>query len=183
MGEAEKLEESLTLLREARQLDPRNSVIRTVLVNSLLSVAVQKKDAKDWERAEPLIRELLEIQPNHPPAVSLLSQVGDQRQEEFVSWCLAQARRMQRQDDYDGALALVQQGLEADPRSRGYNSSAPLSCSGRPKLLTPLPTRLPCPFLPTLQGSARLRSAPPQQAFSRPQQLQNSKQARDQFLC
>jgi serine/threonine-protein kinase len=116
LGDAEKQEESLTLLREARQLDPRNSVIRTVLVNSLLSVAAQKKDAKDWEGAEPLIRELLEIQPNHPPAVSLLSQVGDQRQEEFVSWCLAQARRMQRQDDYDGALALVQQGLEADPK-------------------------------------------------------------------
>jgi len=116
LSEAEKLEESLALLRDARQLDPRNPVIRTVLVNSLLSVAVQKKDAKDWEGAEPLIRELLEIQPNHPPAVSLLGQLGDQRQEEFVSWCLAQARRMQRQDDYEGALALVQQGLEADPK-------------------------------------------------------------------
>src|SRR5581483_10410034 len=108
---------ALERMREARSLDPRNGVVRTVLVNTLLE---QARDllSKDWEKAEPLLRETLEVEPGHAAAQSLMNQVGDRKREEFVSWCAAQARRLQADGDVNGALAVVDQGLSTYPRER-----------------------------------------------------------------
>jgi tetratricopeptide (TPR) repeat protein len=54
-NEADKHEESLALLREARQLDSRSSIIRTVFLNSLLAQAQELKDAGNWDGAEGLV--------------------------------------------------------------------------------------------------------------------------------
>src|SRR5581483_11356542 len=108
---------ALERMREARSLDPRNGVVRTVLVNTLLE---QARDllSKDWEKAEPLLREALEVEPGHAAAQSLITQVGDRKREEFVSWCATQARRLQADGDVNGALAVVEQGLSTYPKER-----------------------------------------------------------------
>ena len=109
-------EESLVQLRNAFELDPRNSVIRTVLVNSLLERAHGLVAKAEWEGAEATLGELLSIEPHHPAAESLAAQLGDHDQEEFTIWCLAQARRWQAEGEIQSARALVAQGLEVYPK-------------------------------------------------------------------
>jgi serine/threonine-protein kinase len=107
-------EDALGALREAYGLDPRNTVIRTVLVNSLLEQARRVVDS-DWEAADTIVQEVLHLEPNHAPAQSLASRIADRKREDFIAWCLAQARRMQTDGDLDGAAAVVAQGLGAYP--------------------------------------------------------------------
>jgi serine/threonine protein kinase/predicted Zn-dependent protease len=107
-------DEALAALREASSLDSRNTVIRTVLVNSLLDQARRLVDS-DWDSADAFVQEVLQLEPNHPPAQSLAARISDRKREDFVAWCLAQARRMQTDGDIDGALAVVAQGLDTYP--------------------------------------------------------------------
>jgi hypothetical protein len=58
------------------------------------------------------------VEPGHAAAQSLMNQLGDRKREEFVSWCAAQARRLQADGDVNGALAVVDQGLTTYPRER-----------------------------------------------------------------
>ncbi len=109
------VEESLDPLRQAHQFDPLNTVVRTVLVNSLVEHARRLVDS-DWEKAEPIVGEVLGIEPNHSAAQSLLAQISDRKREEFTSSCLAQARRLQTEGDLDSALDVVQQGMVAYPK-------------------------------------------------------------------
>jgi len=117
LSEAGDSDAALERMREARSLDPRSGVVRTVLVNTLLEQA-RGLLSKDWEKAEPLLRETLEVEPGHAAAQSLMNQVGDRKREEFISWCAAQARRLQADGDVNGALAVVDQGLSTYPRER-----------------------------------------------------------------
>ncbi len=107
-------DDALAALREASSLDSRNTVIRTVLVNSLLDQARRLVDS-DWDSADAFVQEVLQLEPNHPPAQSLAARISDRKREDFVAWCLAQARRMQTDGDIDGALAVVAQGLDTYP--------------------------------------------------------------------
>ena len=104
-------EDALAALREASSLDSRNTVIRTVLVNSLLDQARRLVDS-DWDSADAFVQEVLQLEPKHAPAQSLAARISDRKREEFVAWCLAQARRMQTDGDIDGATAVVAQGLD-----------------------------------------------------------------------
>ncbi|MBZ5586788.1 MAG: PEGA domain-containing protein, partial [Acidobacteriia bacterium] len=61
-------------------------------------------------------KELLSVDPSHAGAQSLASQIADHKREEFVSLCLAQARRLQAEGEIGRALAAVSQGLEAYPK-------------------------------------------------------------------
>ena len=96
-------------------MDSRNTVIRTVLVNSLLEQARQVVDS-DWEAADAIVQEVLHLEPTHAPAQSLASRIADRKRDDFIAWCLAQARRMQTDGDIDGATAVVAQGLGAYPK-------------------------------------------------------------------
>lgn len=114
LSEKGESENALAALREAYSLDSRNTVIRTVLVNSLLEQARKVVDA-DWESADSIVQEVLHLEPNHAQAQSLASRIADRKREEFIAWRLAQARRMQTDGDIDGATAVVAQGLAAYP--------------------------------------------------------------------
>ena len=107
-------EGALGALREANQLDPRNAVVRTVLLNSLLERARRLVDA-DWEAAEAAVREVLELEPKHALAQSLAARVTDRKRDEAISWYLSQSRRLQTDGDLAGALAVAAQGLAAYP--------------------------------------------------------------------
>ena len=108
------LDRAIPLLREASQLDPRNSVIGAVLANALFESARRSVES-DPDSAESILKELLALEPNHPGAASLTTQLADRKREGFLTWCLSQARRLQTEGDVDGALAVVNQGLETYP--------------------------------------------------------------------
>ncbi len=113
---ADKSQSGQTLegLREASNLDSRNPVIRTVLVNTLLEQA-RKSMESDPDAAEAALAEILQLDPGHVPARSLASQMGDRKREEFVGWCLSQSRRLQTDGDIPGAQAIAAQGLASYP--------------------------------------------------------------------
>ncbi len=115
LSEKTGLEASLDPLRQAAELDPRNTVIRTVLVNSLLADSRRLMQIPDWENAEARLRELLTLEPNHAGAQSLASEFADRKREEFVSLCITHARRFQAEGDIGRALSVVAQGLQAYP--------------------------------------------------------------------
>lgn len=107
-------QESIEALRQANDLDPRSTVIRTVLVNSLLEQARRVVD-NDWEAADTTLKEVLSIEPNHAPAQSLMSRITDRKREDFVSGCLTQARRLQTEGDIEGALTVATQAMGSYP--------------------------------------------------------------------
>ncbi len=92
-------------------------MIRAVLVNSLLDAANHKLNG-DWESSEPLIHEVLELEPFQPAAITLQSRLIDRKKENFFSRCLGDARRLQREEKFGEALAVVEKGLEADPKDQ-----------------------------------------------------------------
>ena len=65
-------------LREAFRLDPRNAVIRTVLVNSLLEEARARMDS-DPSRAQALVQEVLRMEPGHAQATILAQGMADRK--------------------------------------------------------------------------------------------------------
>jgi serine/threonine-protein kinase len=114
LTEAGNDEASLEALRQGLQLDPRNTMLRTVLQNTLYERAQRVAEA-DPEAAAPTLAELLELSPNHPGARSLSTQIGDRKKEGDLSQVLAQARRLQADSNFDGALETVRQGLTRYP--------------------------------------------------------------------
>jgi serine/threonine protein kinase len=175
-SEKGELEQNLQLLRQAHDLDARNTVIRTVLVNSLLEHARRTADS-DWEAADAAVREVLSIEPNHAAAKSLASQIGDRKREEFISWSLSQARRMQTAGDLGGALAIVAQGLitcPAEPRLQQLQATLERAQaeaqrqagtqevreSSRSQIPPPAPPPLP-PLPPEPQATAPVPLPPP----------------------
>ena len=120
LSERGALEESLDPLRQAAKLDPSNTVIRTVLVNSLLDDARRLMQKPDWEAAEARLKELLVLDSSHAGAKSLASQIGDRKHEEFASLCITQARRLQAEGDLARAIAVVAQGLKAYPNDARF---------------------------------------------------------------
>jgi tetratricopeptide (TPR) repeat protein len=106
--------ESIEALRQANDLDPRSTVIRTVFVNSLLDQARNVVD-QDWAAADTTLKEVLAIEPNHAPAQSLMSRITDRKREDFVSGCLTNARRLQTEGDIQGALSMATQAITSYP--------------------------------------------------------------------
>jgi serine/threonine-protein kinase len=107
-------QESIDALRQAKDLDPRSTVIRTVYVNSLLDQARSVVD-KDWVAADTTLQEVLSIEPNHAPAQSLMSRITDRKREDFVSGCLTNARRLQTEGDIEAALTMATQAITTYP--------------------------------------------------------------------
>ncbi|MGO9012060.1 MAG: protein kinase domain-containing protein [Bryobacteraceae bacterium] len=120
LSEQGALGESLDPLRQAAKLEPGNTVIRTVLVNSLLDDARGLMQKPDWEAAEARLKELLSLDPSHAGAKSLASQIADRKHEEFVSLCITQARRLQAEGDLARAIAVVAQGLQVYPKDSRF---------------------------------------------------------------
>ena len=106
--------EGLQALRKALDLDPVNQVVRAVMSATLLDQGRKLMDS-DPSSAETFVDELIEIDPMNMMAQSLRRHIADRQREEFVSWVVAQARRMQAEGDMVGAVALVSMGLATFP--------------------------------------------------------------------
>jgi serine/threonine protein kinase len=106
--------EGLKLLRQAYELDENNTLTRAVLSNALIEQAHHVVD-NNWQEAEQLAHEALDLNPGHPMAKTIRSLVLDQKREQVVKESLAQARKLQA-TDLQGALTRMEEGLAAYPR-------------------------------------------------------------------
>jgi serine/threonine-protein kinase len=111
-------EEGLEALRKARALDERNTSIHAALLAALVEIGCARVDT-DWRAAEALIKQALELDPQHPAAKSALALIEDRNREEFVGQAIADARRLQAAREPLKALAQVEQALaiySSEPR-------------------------------------------------------------------
>jgi serine/threonine-protein kinase len=112
--EAGKPAEGLEVVQRARKLDERSPVVRAILLNTLFECA--RADAKSSpDKAQEHLDQILAIDPVHSMALSLRAELHSERQDEQVGSILAQARRLQAEDDAPGALAVVDEGLKEYP--------------------------------------------------------------------
>jgi eukaryotic-like serine/threonine-protein kinase len=111
----EKSPVAIELLREAYELDENNSLTRAVLANALIELANATVET-DWQQADKLTKEALDLNPAHPMAKTIKSQIQDRKKETFVEDCVSQARKMQTSSDFTGALTRIEEGLSVYPR-------------------------------------------------------------------
>jgi eukaryotic-like serine/threonine-protein kinase len=108
-------ERAVTLLRQATELDSADPDLRAALVQALADQA-RALSQQSPQSAEPVVEQLLELDPSHTLGLNLRAIREDQAREEFVSWCTAQARKLQSAGDLEGAAAIVRQGVDKHPR-------------------------------------------------------------------
>jgi tetratricopeptide (TPR) repeat protein len=106
--------EGLDRLRQAQRLDPRNALVRGELVNALVETARHQVES-DWASAQPLVEEALKLAPNHAVAVRLLEQIGYQKRDELVSWCLVETRRLRARGELEAAHRVVFESRQRYP--------------------------------------------------------------------
>jgi serine/threonine-protein kinase len=111
----QKSGEGLQRLREAYDLDENNSLVRAVLANALVEEARAKVEV-DWQQAEKMARDALDLNPAHPMGKTLRTLILDQKRETFVEECVSQARKLQTGADLSGALTRIEEGLAVYPR-------------------------------------------------------------------
>ncbi|HEX6505280.1 MAG TPA: protein kinase [Terriglobales bacterium] len=113
-----QFDEGIGFLRQAAKLDEHSSLARAVLASALVEESRSLLET-DWRRAEDMVQEALTLNPGHAQAKNLRTLILDRKKEEFVSECVAQARRLLSVSDAHGALACVEEGLRTytfDPR-------------------------------------------------------------------
>lgn len=107
---AGQLEEGMQMLRRADRLDDRNPAVRAALRGALVQRARQCM-ASDWRTAEPLVKEVLQMDPGNPFARAMASLIADHQRQEAVDKILFEATTLQDAADTEGALAKVERGL------------------------------------------------------------------------
>ena len=112
--QAHRLEEATGLLRRAMELDDRNTAVRATLLETLVRRA-QNAHELEPTAAETLLREALEIEPNHALAKGLLSLIEDQRRLEYIERCLTHARQLQNENNVRAAAREVDEALRRYP--------------------------------------------------------------------
>jgi tetratricopeptide (TPR) repeat protein len=109
-----KSAEAIQLLRNAYELDKRNSLARAILANALVEHA-QSVVETDWLEAETLTNQALDLNPAHPTAKTIRSLIVDQKKTSSVEDWVTRARKLQSSGDLFGALAWVAEGLAVHP--------------------------------------------------------------------
>ena len=107
--------EGIKLLRQAYELDENNPLSRAVLANALVEQARSTVE-NDWREAEKLAGDALDLNPGHPMAKTIRTQILHQKREAFIDECVSQARKLQAAADLAGALSRIEEGLSVYPR-------------------------------------------------------------------
>ena len=105
-----KSSEAIQLLREAYELDKSNSLARAILANALVEHAHSVVET-DWLEAETLTNQALALNPAHPTAKTIRSQIVEQKRTSSVEDWVARARKLQSSGDLFAALAWIAEGL------------------------------------------------------------------------
>ena len=128
-------EEAASLLRQAIQIDPSNSEVRSALTSALEARAVQLA-GQNSPGASAALDELLRTDPNNEAGLKLRANLAASERDQFVEWCTGQAGKLQAIGEIDGAKAILQQGLMTypeDPRLRqAMDSLAPAAAPPPP---------------------------------------------------
>jgi serine/threonine-protein kinase len=107
-------EGGFVLLRQAYELGRENPVVRTVATAMFLDYA-RSLMQQNPDAAERVLREALTIEPDQADVQAMLREITAGRRQEFVAWCIAQARRLRAEGDMPGALVVARQGLATYP--------------------------------------------------------------------
>ena len=110
----QKYSEAIQLLRQAYELDKKNSLARSILANALVEHA-QSIVETDWLESEKLTNQALALNPAHPTAKTILSRIVQQKEKSSVDDWVSQASKLQSSGDLFGALAWVAEGLAVHP--------------------------------------------------------------------
>jgi len=112
--EQQHFDEGIEALRRAYLMDQRDQAIRGALLDTLMDRVRALMDS-DWRRADTLIQQVLELDPDHSLAKSLRTLIEDRKREACVDQCIAKARQLQGAGDLLAAVAQVEQGLATYP--------------------------------------------------------------------
>ncbi len=110
-----RADEGIKLLQDAYELDEHNALTRAVLSNALVEQARLIAET-NWQKADRLAQQAIELNPGHPLAKTVRTLISDQKREQIVSECLSQARKLQATGDMAAALASIEEVLAAYPR-------------------------------------------------------------------
>src|SRR5579864_6563762 len=110
----QKSAEAIQLLREAYELDKKNSLARAILANALVEHAHSVVET-DWLKAETLTNQALALNPAHPTAKTILGLIVTKKETSSVEDWVSQARKLQSSGDLFAALAWVAEGLAVHP--------------------------------------------------------------------
>ena len=102
-------------MKEAYELDEHNTLTRAVFSNALMEQARLVAE-KNWQEADQLARQAFELNPSHPLSKTVRTLILDQKREQTVGACLAQARELQAAGDLAHALSRIEEALAAYPR-------------------------------------------------------------------
>jgi len=105
---------AIQVLRQAYELDKKNSLARSILANALVEHA-QSIVESDWLESEKLTNQALALNPAHPTAKTILNLIVDQKQKSSVDDWVSQASKLQSSGDLFAALAWVAEGLAVHP--------------------------------------------------------------------
>jgi tetratricopeptide (TPR) repeat protein len=106
--------EAIQLLREAYELDKKNSLSRAILANALVEQAHSFVET-NWLEAETLTNQALNLNPAHPTAKTILGLIVVRKETSPVEDWVSQARKLQSSGDLFAALAWVAEGLAVHP--------------------------------------------------------------------
>jgi len=109
-----KYSEAIQLLRQAYELDKKNSLARSILANALVEHA-QSIVETDWLESEKLTNQALALNPAHPTAKTILNRIVQQKEKSSADDWFSQASKLQSSGDLFGALAWVAEGLAVHP--------------------------------------------------------------------
>lgn len=112
---AGQFDEGIQMLRRADRLDDRNPAVRAALRGALVQRARERMTV-DWRTAEPLVQEVLQMDPGNPFARAMASVITDHKRQEAVDKILLEAANLQTAGDLEGALAKVERGLLQFPK-------------------------------------------------------------------
>ena len=105
---------AIVKLRDAMQLDEKNSAIRAALQSGLVEYA-RGIVAQDWREAAGFVEEALQIDDSDPVAKSLLAIVEDNKRRQVVDRYLSEARDLQGAGNLEAALEKARQGCKEHP--------------------------------------------------------------------
>jgi eukaryotic-like serine/threonine-protein kinase len=105
---------AIVKLRDAMQLDEKNSAIRAALQSGLVEYA-RGMAVDNWRAAAGFVEEALQIDDSDPVAKSLLAIVEDNRRRQSVDQYLIESRDLQAAGDLEGALEKARRGYKEHP--------------------------------------------------------------------
>ena len=151
--ERQDFDSGLAKLRQAEQLDHRNTAINAVLVSALVAHA-RNLLTQSWRAAEPVLAEARQLDAQDPAVRALTIQLSDEKAREVVTQTVLEAHRLQTDGQPGAALELVNRVAADFPRDTRLMQlqgtlqttlGVPARASSTPSLVDAAPTEVITP--------------------------------------